>query len=301
MKKDITPLIFLFLLIFFLIQACVSLGTNEITAYPSITESPTISNQPSFTPSSEPIIDSMPWYTPNPTLEPDDEVRMFELLHSKNCQLPCYLGIKPGSTTLHEAQKILRSLKAFQYGTLDGTFGYNMDIGDPETPSILPNHYALVYNLIKLELESPKGIVQSIYISILTERYKFPVSPETYREYWSRYSASNIFSEIGKPDYLYLSVDYDKRYNSALVIVYESLGVIISIRGSWQENNICPIDEKQEIYVTMDLFDPSSNIMFQDVYPYFNSPTIKDVLGITIDEFYEKVLADPTICFEPKE
>jgi len=284
-------------------QACTFLAVTDTQLPAATNASPTIPPHPSTTPSPNPTINPLSWYTPNPTLEPNAEAQMAELLQSKDCRLPCYLGITPGKTTITEAQTVLKGLDAFQYGTLNGSFGYSLDIGNPAIPSYPPTHYGLIYSSMSLKIESSKETVQSINIGISTERYKLPIAHETYREYWSRYSASGIFSELRKPDQLYLGIDYDKRYNSELIIAYENLGVLVRIRGSSQENNLCTINEEQEIFVTMDLFDPSSGLTIKDINPHLTPPywlPIKEALGISVDEFYEQVLANPSICFVPK-
>lgn len=100
-----------------------------------------------------------------------------------------------------------------------------------------------------------------------------PIALETYRKYWSRYSTSSIFSELGKPDQLFTGTgDGEKSLNRELIIIYEKIGVFIHIRGSWQENNFCLKEENQEIYTTMDLFEPGAQSI-EEINPYLTDST----------------------------
>jgi len=306
MKSKILHTYIFVAITFLIVSGCVSNNAFASQAAKTVTPNLIPPAQPrvvSVTPSPQPILESTPWqYSPYyPTLQPDAEGHMLELLQSRDCKLPCYLGISPGRATLIEAQAILSSLHAFQYGTLDGSYGYRLNIGDPAI-ILSPPSDALVYSSIDLILESPKGVVQSINVNVSTDPYVLPTAQDTYRNYWSRYSVSGVFSELGKPNQLYAGIDYDKIHNSELIVVYENLGVIFRFRGSSKENNLCTINENQYIHVTMDLFDPTSGIAIEDFNlglgpPYW--PPINEALGIDVDEFYERVLADPSVCFEP--
>jgi hypothetical protein len=279
------------------LQAC-------IIQNPSTAERPDLTailtSFPSRTITPQPTLDLFPIYTQPSTLTPNGERKMFELLQSKECKLPCYLGIIPGKTSAKEAVAILENLGAYFSGSLENRHSYSLNIGDPTIPTSPPNRSALVSDSISLTVAG--DIVQIVHVGILVE--KTTASLELYREYWSRYSTSNMFAELGKPNHLYVAIDYDKKHNSELTVDYEELGILVRIRGTRQENNLCTIDEDQEILVTMDLFDPSSGLTAKDFNSHLNTPPywppINEALGITVDEFYEAVVENPSICFEPK-
>lgn len=297
-KYFLIMLIGLHSLVLFVLQGCIS-SIQNTQEHPSITA--TLPLTPSLTLPPQPTTELSPGYTPLPTLIPTNEKKMIEMLQSEKCKLPCYLGITPGKTSMQEAVAILENLGGFFSGSLENRYSYSLNIGNPIIPTPFPNKYALVN--VSISLTTINGTVQAVYVGLLTE--KTNVSLELYRKYWSRYSTNHIFSELGKPDQLYVNIDDNKIRNSELIIDYEKLGVLIRVSGSSQESNFCTINEQQEIYVTMDLFDPSSGLTAKDFNPYLNTPPhwplVKDALGITVEEFYKQALANPSICFEPKE
>ena len=126
-----------------------------------------------------------------------------------------------------------------------------------------------MYTSINLTIVNDK--VQIINLGIITDQ--MPIALETYRKYWARYSTSSIFSELGKPDQLFTGTgDGKKSLNRELIIIYEKIGVFNHIRGSWQENNFCLKEENQEIYTTMDLFEPGAQSI-EEINPYLTDST----------------------------
>jgi len=270
-----TKAILLFTSVLFILIGCTSPGSpvSEVLPtqqkYSSPTSTPsTISPSPISTFTLQPIANSFPGYTPQPTLPVKNEHQVAELLHFSGCKLPCYLGITPGITSISEATAILENLGA-NYISLDNKYDYSLIIGDPLILPIHPNRYALVYTSINLTIVNDK--VQIINLGIITDQ--MPIALETYRKYWARYSTSSIFSELGKPDQLFTGTgDGKKSLNRELIIIYEKIGVFNHIRGSWQENNFCLKEENQEIYTTMDLFEPGAQSI-EEINPYLTDST----------------------------
>ena len=71
------------------------------------------------------------------------------------------------------------------------------------------------------------------------------------------------------------------------------------------ENNICPMNEAKRIFVEMSLSFSNSSLKISSngkVPPTDREVwlPIEKVLGLDTDEFYKQVIADPSVCFEPK-
>jgi hypothetical protein len=295
MKTNLIKLIFVLSLIFFLMQGCFSLASTT-TKPPDPTPIQTLPPLPTATLTPQPTIDLLPGYTPKPTLSPEHEFQLVELLNDSDCTLPCYLGITPGKTSISEAVAILKSLGAYHDERHDN-YVYRLDIGDPLISPMLPNRYALVW--AHVDLTPINELVQVIDVGIGTE--KTNESLKIFREYWTRYSASGIFSELGQPEEVYTGVGKKGTHNHSLLISYENKGVFIRIQGSWQENNLCSSGEDLEIYVHMILFDPASSLSILDFNPGIGDPSqwppVNDTLGISVDEFFQQVIWDNTVCF----
>lgn len=249
---------------------------------------------PSITPSSTPKY-SAP--TPVPTLRPEQEMRVAELLQSEDCKIPCYLGITPGKTTLIEANKILENLGAH----LGKENYWKLDIGNPLAPNETPGvNEALVYSYINLS-QDKKGLVQLFQVNTVTERSK--LSLETFRKYWPRYSARGIFAQLGLPDNLYTGETSRAHNGEELIIIYERIGAYIRMMGTQKEINICPEEQAPEIHLMMDLFDPDFPHDVSDFNELIGNPSywppVEKVIGVDKTEFYHQVISDPDTCFEP--
>ncbi len=233
---------------------------------------------------------------------------MVELLQSQDCVLPCYLGISPGKTLVSEAQLIMRDIGAFDHGDYVrkgglNTYNYMLWVGDPsaanETPS--PDGSTVkIYNHIALIASA--GTVQGLGIDIIASK-----SMAKFRQYWSRYSTSQIFEQIGKPDHLYIghTDPFVEENGRALLIEYDKQDVLIEFYGTSRDNNVCPELEARYIDLRLSLYNPNSGLSFLAngrVPPTDRSVwlPVEEALGITTKEFYNRVISDPSTCFKPK-
>lgn len=288
---------------------------STLPPQPSATLSPTFLPSPSLTetPSSTPVpMPSTP--TSVPTLSPVQEQRMKESLQAGGCKLPCYLGITPGKTTLSEARTILENLGASYRGEYkrkldDGieypyAFVVSGRAGMDETPRPDGSIVAIYHSV---SLITNNDIVQIIQVGagtagpgVSTEN-----SIEKFREYWSRYMAREIFLQMGPPDQIYADV-IDPQWppnGRTLFMVYEKRGAVIELYGTGRENNICPQgSEAHFINLRLSLYDPNTKLSI-----YSNGRTSKDLgmpieeaIGVNTKEFYNRVVSDPSVCFEPK-
>jgi hypothetical protein len=238
----------------------------------------------------------------------DQEHRMAELLQDKKCQPPCYLGITPGKTTWEEAQKILGSVGASSSGEWrEGNlpvYEYNLWIGDSALTNVTPNSGTTVGDLgiaQKIKFTVENDLVQRIGVWIQTRRFT-----EKYREYWSRFSLEAVLRQIGQPGKIYMWIPkWGTGYG--MLIIYEDLGIFLDYSGIQSGNSICPLlSEKQQSVLEMTLTNTSA---LPDIYPPGKVPPtdrevylpIKDALGIDEKEFYNRLLLDPSTCFEIKE
>ena len=296
---------FVVLLVFPVAAGCITppsltLPTPTSTAKPTVLTLPSTSNT-----LIEPTTEPTPLFTPIPTLLPNQEQEMAVLLQNENCTLPCYLGIVPGITSMSQAQSILKSLGASfrdEINKSDGTkeYIYDLDIGDPLVPKTTPGSSALVYQSLYLRKDENEDVITSIHVGIGTENTKETL--EIYQNYWKRFSAKQIFMQLGQPDQLYTaSKQRGRGIRSALIMVYEQIGVYIDLQGTGHETSICRDNESQQVSLVMNIFDHSSALNPDKLNPYLNDITvwvpIKDALGIDTGEFYRLVVTYPSICF----
>jgi len=242
-------------------------------------------------------------FTPPPTLLPDKEQLMVELLKSQQCKLPCYLNILPGKTSINDAAMILEGLGArlIRRENVDDSleYSYYLDIGDPMAPKATPISSALVYQFLQIRAKSDNGPVQLIHIGIRADGT--PESSDVFRRYWTRYLTSQIFAEIGKPDELYIGVKgIGSGKGSDLILVYERLGVFIDLGGSGRETNICREGEIPQIALTMDLYSPVNTLNRYDFNEYLGDPKywlpMENAIGIDTQNFYNLVSTYPNAC-----
>jgi hypothetical protein len=243
-----------------------------------------------------------------PTLLPEQERLLAEILQSRNCVLPCYLGITPGETTLQKARAILETFGGryrgpFQRTKTDGAFlySYQFHIGNSNTRE------KIIY--ADVTLVSDNNLVQIIEISQSTGRLQvlgqkiFETSLEVYQQYWSRYyTVRQIFLQLGEPQELYLVGNS----TFELIISYKDPIAKITIAGSAEENNLCSQYVSVD-HISVDLtisnvnspfeIDGGGGVPLTDREVYL---PIEEALGVSPHQFYERVLADPTVCFEPK-
>ncbi|MCC6271051.1 MAG: hypothetical protein IT190_07225 [Microbacteriaceae bacterium] len=277
---------------------------------PSVLTLPPTTPEPSQTSSPIPTEPTATFHIPTAisTLLLEQEKLLADSLQSTTCTLPCYLGIIPGKTTLETAKKILDGLggkysSRIQRMETDGAFldTYHFHLGDPDSGKKIG--YAAVI------LISDNDLVQLIEFASGTGRLQvlgshlFEKSLNVYRNYWQRYyTARQIFLQLGEPEELYLVGDS----TFELIIFYKHPIAKIIISGSAEENNLCSQYASVDyisVYSTISNdnspFDANGDgeVPLTDREEYI---PIEEALGITTKEFYEQVLADPSICFNRK-
>lgn len=296
---------------FFILASCTTAPVST-TKSPNITSSSTTTLIPGPSLSAAvTTISPQDLYTPIPTLSNQSLELVAGLLQSKDCELPCYLGITPGETTLGQAEAILIGLGASHKGDYDRKDGskeydYTLMIGRSSGNNTIsgPNNNTIdIFHHV--DLITNNDTVQVIEIGVGTP--KLPESLILFREYWSKFSAREIFLQMGMPDQLYIDVTDPSLAEQGryLLFDYEKRGAVIQLYGARQENNICPESEAEFIDLKLSLFVPGTSL---DIYNGRVPPTdrsawlpIKDVLGINSEEFYQKVFSNTSMCFKPKQ
>jgi hypothetical protein len=239
---------------------------------------------------------------------------MNELLHSEDCELPCYLGIIPGKTSLAEAKVILEKTGARYIGMHPSDqlnfkqYTYRMRIGLPDYANQFQGenlYWNTTYHGITLF--SASDVVEGIDIYVATTYESTTEQKETFRKYWSQYSAREILRRYGVPSQIALEKYYPQMpfLGRRLLLVYQNQEVVIEIYGNEEENNICskPGYETRSLGINMVVIDQTSGI---DLNAGGLSPMVRwqwipieEALGITNEEFYNRITANPSACFLP--
>lgn len=311
--KTKTSVTILCLFLILLQAGCAEISQVSETSKPIATETPAISSTSS--PSTLTLISSP---TPQPTQTrvlhatstnslpalTDEQVhQVFLSLEDESCRLPCYLGIVPGKTLLEDATQKLNLMGATLLGTNKYAYqggdlyeySYYLDIGTP-----------------------PKGVEQHIRFFAFEDKvFRMSVeilgasSRQLILEHWIRYSIPSLLEEFGIPDAVDSDVETD------VWVLYNDAGFYIGNTGVVREANlVCPglrIDGAANAYLL--LFDPKAKELlsassefdeisafdFADGFLQINKqfiPPIEVSLGITPEQFYKQMMADPTVCFE---
>ncbi len=248
-----------------------------------------------------------PTLTLIPTILPSRELHMVELLQSIDCKLPCYLSITPGKTSWSDAKILLTSLGASYSGDYldEGSqaYSYSLWVGDPSMQTATRTTKTGVGDMEisqDVSFTVNDGIVQRIVVSIQTDRFV-----SKYLEYWSRYSLSELFLVQGKPDTIYSYRDSALRGAGGITIVYEKSGIVMEFYGFINGNVLCPKLESGLVTREFILTNPKSSlsIYLPDRVPPTDRSIwlpIQEVLGINDGQFYNRVVSDPSACFQIK-
>lgn len=270
---------------------------------------PTATAEPSSLspPSSTLVHMTLPTPIPTvPTLSAHDERRMIESLQSDDCQLPCYLGIRPGLTALTEARELLDNLGANYYGEytrqMDGsTFhSYSLVVGSQfagaETPR--PGERPVIYHRVELVTNDEMVDILEVYVNATSIS-----AIAEFRDYWSRYTTRGIFLQVGQPDQIYIDRGDPESHGRILLMEYTELGALTEVFGTAEENGICPEREGQFVRMHLSLYNTAGRL---SIYSGGRvPPTDRDVwvpleeaLGIDSGRFYQHVISRPSACFK---
>lgn len=266
--------------------------TQNVAEQPSIVASETSS--PTKALSATPTLENT-YRTPVPTLSINAEQKLVEVLKSGDCNLPCYMGVIPGESKWSDAKILLEALGAnFEAQGVqdDGKwYSYIVTIDDPSVT--MPNGAVedhRISNSIGLIVKD--DVVQKTYIWILGRG----LSPK-FQDYWSRYSPKGVFLQLGTPDKVYVGK------GGTLALVYERLGIINMYETFWKDGQLCPQNEtvyfdRRFVITNKDTSDKLYS-EYQDSLKLWSNP-IEGSLGVSVQEFYDQVVADDSVCFDIK-
>jgi hypothetical protein len=288
---------------FFVLAGCVP--EISMTLRPNQTTTPSFIISPSSTASPKPTLVFPPSLTPVPNMQSDKIPQLIAALQDDACKLPCYLGIVPGKTTLQEGIAILENLGGIYTGSYqresDGALSYNFKfyIGDDAT---LPKGRIVEHSVT---LMTDKDIVQIVDViaSPIIYESREPATT-TYQTYWKRYSLREIFLQMGEPENIYLNPkDRPSESGTQWFLVYVKQSIQIDLYDSWLENKLCPNETVMPLGMTLSYPGSPFSIYADGRVP----PTDREIylpieamFGITTNDFYNQIFADPSICFEPK-
>jgi len=315
--KNIT---ILWLLLGFFFTSCTQVnGKSETIPTPSSTIGVTASATPTGTP--KPVLPSA---TPIilqtiPTLPESDAYHLLlDLLHAdETCELPCWLNITPGRSTLLDVN--------LSWGGLEGiTTTYSDPLstgkGNLDFDYEISGHD--IYINTSYYLLSGSEVIKSISVSTRTlgdagNGNRDPVyTLGDYKDTVHDYLLPNILSTYGLPIQIFLSMEIISAEPTSpdffhIWLLYPASGAIIEYTGSAQVNdniiNGCPTDT----FVSLWLVSPNDLNLYQKTLkditgadwndlttasPFYKSTM--DAIGIATNEFYETYKTSTTSCIK---
>jgi hypothetical protein len=309
----ILPKIFLF---FLFLVGCTGVNqTTPILINQNTSTVPTLSfSSPSPTQTPTPIIVS--------TLPPDEAyLHLTGLLKDKGCQLPCWLGITPGQSTLQDAQKqilLFSGIALWFYVKPTGSWSTAfLSISYPDD-SMKIGIYPSFFSPLNLNIISTIAFETDSYRIINGTRdidiYDFP----PYSDLMERYTLSNIFTTYGVPDQIYIqAVDTTPLYYFQIHIWYPQKGVFLQYQiidySAVEENSnyhqICPEKSLVSGYLIQPGILDYQSTLLQNNYDRFSiffppSDFVKNTIeafGMTNEEFYQLYHSPTSRCvYTPK-
>jgi hypothetical protein len=188
-------------------------------------------------------------------------------------------------------------------------YPYVLVVGGQSSTNEAPRPDGSVVNVYQhVSLITNNDIVQIIEVDAGTAGpgVSTPQATAKFREYWSRYTAREIFLQAGTPEHLYTGKPDPYENGSSLLVTYKNLGIVAQISGTAQENNICSKHEGKSISIELSLFNTTT--VLRTIYNDGRVPPtdrevwlpIEEVLGVNTSEFSSQVLANSQTCFRPK-
>ena len=241
--------------------------------------------------------------------------RLIDMLNTnQDCDVPCWLGIKPGKTSWETARDLFLSLGKSLAIYSDNT----LNLGGVRRVALFGRHdpYPFEY-MLEHEIYEYGGLVS--LIGARAQMFGGQPFGELLQD-WTRYTANHTLARYGVPSEVllhYWSDDPDSPYTVGLV--YERDGVLVEYEGQVKllpeynlDNSvqvgqavIC-LDEDHINGINVWVRSPWGSTAMSDVFKqlggnfpkHFNStPTLEEATGMSLEVFYEKFLEPrPEIC-----
>jgi hypothetical protein len=169
--------------------------------------------------------------TPLPTLPVTSQIEFYEsLANNGGCELPCLLGITPGTTTWEEARSFAESISISKPIVPDPFY----------TSHISTNHEISLRGYLRFDTDDA-DVIQSIVFDASIRHGSFTATDDRHLAW---YSIGEIIKRYGAPDNIYISTT-EGPLDYSLTIVYSGKKLVIQYIGLGRLNEdeqyvICP-------------------------------------------------------------
>jgi hypothetical protein len=277
--------------------------SHNISADPSVT--PTNMPQPlSPTPTILPVV---------PTLPNEEAYSLLLNMLNPNgtCELPCWLNVTPGKSSLAEAY--------FAWAPLQGITATVSDFPATNTGSMDFIYKMDNYNLkifTNYSVSPSNEMIESIEVftelthQLGNDQLEYSYTAEIYKKTLSAFLLPNILSTYGLPDRILLDMEIITAEPASpdffhIWLLYPERGAIIEYTGSAVVRNStihgCPSDTIMSLW----LVSPESSELYQatleQVMGLLSSPFYKsteDAIGMTAEKFYDEFKKPDGGCIE---
>lgn len=279
--------------------------TNDISvvATPTGTQTP-IYLSPSPSPTALPIL---------PTLAEEEAYSLlFDMLNPGDaCDLPCWLNIIPGKTSLNELYFAWAPLQGITatYAEFPAT-----EDGDMDFIYKKDGHRLKIF--INYSVADATGVIDSL--NVFTEvthelgngGFETIYDSSIYKDVLDSYSLSSILSSYGFPDQTLISMEIIQAEPTSpdffhVWLLYPTIGAILEYTGSAEVRDGiiqgCPSDT----FVSLWLVSPENSDLYRDTLEEAtglpSSPFYKltnDAIGKTAEEFYSEFKEPNSLCIE---
>ncbi len=298
---------------FFIVSCAIANDGGETIAAPPLTIAATA--LPISTETLIPTLGSpSPTFLPViPTL-PEEEAYhlLFDLLDSDDtCELPCWLNITPGKSSLDDVYSAWAPLQGITATFSDFPV---IDKGNMDFIYKKDNYNLKIFT--NYSVSRSTKVVESIDVSteatlyLGNDLFEYAYTAEIYKNALSKYLLPNVLSTYGHPDQILIDMEIIVAEPTSpdffhIWLMYPTRGVIIEYTGSAEvtDDTIhgCPSDT----VVSLWLVSPENTELYQNTLeeatglpasPYYKSTV--DAVSMTVDEFYNEFKEPSSTCIE---
>lgn len=256
--------------------------------------------------------------SPAPTLVAEDANALMGdfLTNSSDCNLPCWLGITPGISTLAEVQARLESFDSIAEKIYIGEAGDLWNLGSLDLQLPKENIVVEIYSTFLISSNEDKVAIIGVDTQALSQNLAGQVyGDQNYVEALSAYTLSQILSKYGSPMEIWVTAEiYEFEQNAPdyfeIRLLYPDKGIFVRYKtpiDSFEENyRVCPSKSSVDLW----LLAPDIGNSYQEkllslgdewtgFFPpsNFNKPTI-EAFGKSEEEFVHSIISSPTYCYE---
>ncbi len=228
-------------------------------------------------------------FTPLPTIPPEERVAALKYLINEDpgCLLPCWMGVTPGETTLHEAWQQLAPYATDLYirnNSLSMWFEFELEKKTELVPA-----YQMTAEMVN-QFEFDNGLITFIHPEIYGAKERYPL----------RY----VLDTYGVPDEVRTAVGALADFYANLNLHYTDLGVHFLYQSVIYSEDLPEGDMLkfcfQEIRRVW-AWDPALGLTYTDPenkLPSSRSLTLEEATGLSIEEFYAAAQNRDQVCLE---